>query len=80
MGVVGQELSLLTGVGHVVPSIVGVEVARRGVRPAGHQVAVPHVTISCQKQRKSHLETNHTPFFEKSTDCSLGSRHLVGWS
>ena len=77
MGVVGQELSLLTGVGHVVPSIVGVEVARRGVRPAGHQVAVPHVTISC---KKSLLETNHTPFFEKSTDCSLGSRHLVGWS
>ena len=29
------------------------------------------------KQTKSHLETNHTPFFEKSTDCSLRSRHLV---
>ena len=52
MGVVGQELSLLTGVGHVVPSVVGVEVARRGVRPAGHQVAVPHVTISCNNKEK----------------------------
>ena len=55
MGVVGQELSLLTGVGHVVPSIVGVEVARRGVRPAGHQVAVAHVTIPWEKQTKGYF-------------------------
>ena len=52
MGVVGQELSLLTGVGHVVPSVVGVEVARRGVRPAGHQVAVAHVTIPWENKQK----------------------------
>ena len=55
MGVVGQELSLLTGVGHVVPSVVGVEVARRGVRPSGHQVAVAHVTIPWEKQTKGYF-------------------------
>ena len=63
MGVVGQELSLLTGVGHVVPSIVGVEVARRGVRPAGHQVAVPHVTISCKNKEKVIWKQSSAVFF-----------------